>query len=205
MSHKVKKDKRKGASVLQFPVQAVPAERNGYLCVRGPIYGQSGYARMAHNLIRGLHSAGKKFWVDAIPWTVQPTIEVPNDFREIIKANFVDWEKTNNTDGFVCICLPTDLPSRPIGKNTFNMTIFETTQVPDQWIKVLNSPAPDNPNETAIRGLILPCRGNLQSFEKASQKKTIVPISIDYDIFSPDGCQSSAPHELFAKEKHSQI
>lgn len=184
------KDSRRGVQ----PVNSKPVEIiREYLCVRGPIYGPTGYARMTRNVIDGMHRAGKKFWIDAMPWAVQPTIEVTEEFKEIVNANMVTPEVTKKSSDLLSICLPTDLPSRAIAPNTWNMTIFETTRVPDEWIQVLISPEEQNSRALAIKGLIIPSHGNLESFEAAPQKKVIVPLSMDYEIFSPDGPVADLP------------
>lgn len=188
MSKKGKKKNRRDSRRGIQPVESKPIEQtHEFLCVRGPIYGPSGYARMTRGVVEGLHLAGKKFWVDALPWVVQPSIELTESFHEIIKANSPPTDVIEKTHDLVCISLPTDLPSRPICINTWNMTIFETTKVPDEWIQTLDSGHHQNPNAPAINGLILPSKGNLESFKLAPQEKKIVPIAIDYNIFTPDG------------------
>jgi len=190
MSKRTKRDKRRGVQ----PAQTNPVElAHEYLCIRGPIYGPSGYARMTRNAIEGLYRAGKKFWVDVLPWVVQPTIEVSENFHNIIKANMPTKDVIDTTLDLLCVSLPADLPSRPITVNTWNMTIFETTKIPDDWIKILSSPEEQNAQVSAIKGLILPCKGNLKSFESTPQQKVIVPLAIDYDIFNPDGPKAELP------------
>lgn len=187
-----KKDKRKGTIAVDHRVQP---PRSGFLCVRGPIYGPSGYSRIVRGLIQGLDAADKRFWIDAIPWMIQPTIELPEKFREIIKSRMIRYDETSKTEGFLCVCLPSDLPGRPIGENTWNFTIFETTQVPDRWIQVLASSGPQDPDRTAIKGIIIPCQGNLVSFKAAPQKKVVIPLAIDYDVFNPDGPKAEMPYK----------
>jgi glycosyltransferase involved in cell wall biosynthesis len=199
MSKKVKKKKKRDKRQGYAPTLTVHDESKAiqpvheYLCVRGPIYGPSGYARMTRNVIEGLHLAGKKFWVDALPWVVQPSIEVTDRFHAIILANMPPKDVVQKTHDLLSICLPTDLPSRPITVNTWSMTIFETTKVPDEWIKTLASPEEQNAKVPAIKGLILPCKGNLESFALAPQKKVVIPLAMDYEVFTPDGPAAELP------------
>ena len=188
MSKKGKKknqDKRQG--VVVTPSKSFTPV-NEYLCVRGPIYGPSGYARMTRNVIEGLHKAGKRFWIDILPWAVQPSIEVTEEFKNIFVANMPTREDAQRTNDLLIIALPTDIPNRPLAPNTWNMTLFETTRIPAEWIKLLNYlPLDGNIRTPAIKGLILPSKGNLESFGEVIHKKKIVPLAIDYDIFNPDG------------------
>ena len=159
------------------------------LCVRGPIYGPSGYARMTRGVIKGLHDAGKNFWVDEFQWAVQPSIEVTEEFRDIMVSHIPTQEEMKKTDGLLIISLPSDIPpsQKFILPNTWLMTIFETTKIPNDWMQVLQSPMSANPNIPAIKGLFLPTVGNLESFDGTPQIKEIVPISMDYDTFTPEG------------------
>jgi len=191
-----KNDRRHGVSQNSNKgISPAIQSANEYLCVRGPIFGPSGYTRMTRNVITGLHLAEKRFWIDAIPWAVQPSIELEPAFKEIVRTNSAFDERTMKTGALLCICLPQDLPGRPIAPNTWNQTIFETTAIPDRWVEVLKSVPSNLTGNPAIRGLILPCRGNVESFREAPQIKKIVPIAIDYDLYSPDGPQADLPRK----------
>ena len=189
---KGQKNKRHGlAPVSKAPVGPI---RSGKICIRGPIYGFSGYARMTNNLILGMDQTDHEFWVDPIPWSVQPTIEISDKLKSVLTRRRPCAEDITRMAGLLAVCLPTDLPSRPIDSNTWNMTIFETTRIPDGWVGILKSNAQGEINELAIKGLIVPSRANLSAFDAAPQKKAIVPLAIDYDTFTPDGPTAALPY-----------
>lgn len=176
-------DKRQGVDVKPGTQPMI----HDLLCVRGPIYGPSGYSRMTRNIVEGLHRAEKRFYLDIIPWAVQPSIEVTPEFKNIFKSHLISKDEMNKTNGLLCICLPTDLPSRPIMKKTWLQTIFETTKIPHKWVEVLSSPIQTGSEDLAIKGLILPCNGNLESFSECPQSKAVIPLAIDYELFTPIG------------------
>lgn len=201
MSNKSRKNKRRRENLRRNPEGHSPHlvitdeyESERILCVRGPVHGPSGYTRICHNLITGLHQAEKNFWIDPLPWAIQPTIELTPSMTKMIKSHLpIKDTFAKNTKGFLCICLPVDLPARPIGPNTWNMTIFETTRIPDDWIKTLSQPQGPGLG-SPIKGLILPCRGNLESFQSVNQTKKIIPLAIDYDLFSPGDDKTDLPY-----------
>lgn len=166
---------------------ALVKAENGPLCVRGPIFGPSGYARYARNVMEALHVAGKEFWVDPLFWAVQPSTELPENFNKIMGSHTPAHGERERTSNLISVCLPQDLPQQVMANNTWNMSIFETTRVPEHWIKILNFRINQSTKKKSINGLIVPCQGNVKSFEGASMPIKVIPLAIDYDIFTPDG------------------
>ncbi len=153
------------------------------VCVRGPILGNSGYTRATRNIIKGMHLAEKKFYIDPIPWATQPSAEVPDEFHKIIKEHLPSKESHEKTAGLLTICTPSDLISKPSHPNTYIWTIFETTKIPEEWVRYLNMPG-QNKKGQALNGIIVPIKGNAeQSFALAKPEKHVVPLAIDYELF----------------------
>lgn len=192
MSNNSRKKNRDKHSQAGNPMpKKQPVSNDDYLCVRGPVYGPSGYANITRNIFEGLHRAGKRIWLEALSWAVQPTMEYTSEFEKTVRSHPTyppEQPIIDKTTGLLCICTPPDFKNQQIGPNTWNYTIFETTQIPQEWLQILSSPSHQRRDVPAIKGLILPTKANANvSFHQAPQKKVVVPLAIDYDVYCPDG------------------